>query len=159
MIVLILGTALFIGVISVRQSVDTTQAGFLRYHQYDVRVQFEQPHRMARLEAAAFELPDVVAVEGWGIGSATRLRPDDSESNRYQVYGLPEATQDGEANRAGRALAAPDDENAWSSMPPWPTKSGISTWATRSRWTWPAANSPGRSWASSARMRRDPSCT
>jgi hypothetical protein len=32
MIVLVLGTALFIAVISVRQSVDTTQADFLRHH-------------------------------------------------------------------------------------------------------------------------------
>jgi putative ABC transport system permease protein len=93
MVVLILGTALFIAVISTQQSVYTTQAGFLLYHQYDVRIQFEQPHRIARLEAAAFDLPDVTAVESWGIGSATRLRPDDSESNRYQVYGLPEKTQ------------------------------------------------------------------
>ncbi len=112
MIVLILGTALFIGVISVRQSVDTTQADFLRYHQYDVRLQLEQSHRLARLESAALAVPGVVAVEGWGIGSATRLRPDGSESNRYQVYGLPEATRMVDpVLQAGRWLR-PEDQNA-----------------------------------------------
>lgn len=112
MVVLILGTALFIAVISTQQSVYTTQAGFLLYHQYDVRVQFEQPQRIARLEAAAFDLPGVTAVESWGIGSATRLRPDDSESNRYQVYGLPGNAQMVEPIvQVGRWLR-PDDEYA-----------------------------------------------
>ena len=106
MIVLILGTALFIGVISVRQSVDTTQADFLRYHHYDVQVQFEQPQRMARLASAAFELPDVVAVEGWGLGSAKRLRPDGSESNQLPGLRAARGDQDGGSGRAGRALAA-----------------------------------------------------
>ncbi|MBW7881937.1 MAG: FtsX-like permease family protein [Caldilineaceae bacterium] len=93
MIVMILGTALFIGVISVRQSVDATQSDFLRYHQYDVQVQFEEAHRIARLQSVAYQIPDVVAVEGWGIAGATRLRPDGTESNTYGVYGLPESTQ------------------------------------------------------------------
>jgi len=109
MIVMILGTALFIAVISVQQSVDTTEADFLRYHRYDVQVQFEQPHRLARLASTAFELPDVVAVESWGLGGATRLRPDGSESNRYQVYGLPAATKMVEPIvQAGRWLRADD---------------------------------------------------
>lgn len=89
MIVLILGTALFIAVISVRQSVDTTQADFLRYHQYDVEVQFEEDYRLERLEAATAELPNVARVEGWGVTGATRKHADGSESNSYPVYGLP----------------------------------------------------------------------
>lgn len=111
MIVLILGTALFIAVIAVRVSVDTTQADFLRYHQYDVRVQFEEPHRLARLEAVAFSLPEVVTVEGWGIGSAVRQRPDNSDSNRVQVYGIPEDSQMVEPIvQAGRWLQPGDRE-------------------------------------------------
>ena len=90
--VMILGTALFIGVISVRESVDATQADFLRYHQYDVQVQFEAPQRIERVEGLALAMPGVVAVESWDITRATRLRPDGSESNRYLVYGLPAAS-------------------------------------------------------------------
>jgi putative ABC transport system permease protein len=93
MIVLVLGTALFIAVLSVHQAVAVTQEDFLRYHQYDVQVMLQEPQRIARLEAAAKELPKVAGVEGWGMSSATRLRPDDSESNRYQIIGLPETTQ------------------------------------------------------------------
>ena len=112
MIVLTLGTALFIAVISVRQSVDTTQADFLRYHQYDVEVQFGESHRLARLEAAALELNDVASVEGWSVAGATRQRPDGSESNNYPVYGLPpDSPLVDPIVQAGRWLR-PDDANA-----------------------------------------------
>jgi putative ABC transport system permease protein len=112
MIVLILGTALFIAVISVRQSVDTTQFDFLRYHQYDVEVQFEQAHRLARLEASAYELGDVASVEGWGVAGATRQRPDGSASNNFQVLGVPpESSRLDPIVQAGRWLQL-DDQDA-----------------------------------------------
>lgn len=93
MIVMILGTSLFIAVISVRVSVNTTQADFLRYHQYDVQVQFQDMHRVARLESAALAAPGVVGVESWALSGATRVRPDGVESNRYQVVALPEGSK------------------------------------------------------------------
>lgn len=112
MIVLVLGTTLFIAVVSVRQSVDTTQADFLRYHQYDVELQFTDSHRLARLEAAAQELGEVVSVEGWGVTGATRMRPDGSESNNVPVYGLsPDSALVDPIVQAGRWLQA-DDTNA-----------------------------------------------
>lgn len=92
-IVLTLGTALYIAVISVQASVDTTLQDFMRYHQYDVQVQLERPHRVARIENVALAHPDVVAVESWGVTNAVRVRPDGTESNAYQVIGLPETTQ------------------------------------------------------------------
>ncbi|HAJ35362.1 MAG TPA: ABC transporter permease [Chloroflexi bacterium] len=112
MIVMILGTSLFIAVISVRVSVDTTQADFLRYHQYDVQVQFQEAHRIARLEQAALTVPGVVRVEARTFGSASRTRPDGVESNRYQVIGVPEgSTMIDPIVQAGRWLR-PDDEYA-----------------------------------------------
>ncbi len=112
MIVMILGTSLFIAVISVRISVNTTQADFLRYHQYDVQVQFEQPQRIARLETAAMEVPGVQRVESWSTGGATRTRPDGTESNRYAIIGLPErSTMVDPIMQEGRWLL-PDDEYA-----------------------------------------------
>jgi putative ABC transport system permease protein len=92
-IVLTLGTALYIAVISVQESVDTTLNDFLRYHQYDVQIQLEQPQRMARIEAVARARSEVLAVESWGITGAVRVRPDGTKSNRYQVIGLPEKTE------------------------------------------------------------------
>lgn len=112
MIVMILGTSLFIAVISVRISVNTTQEDFLRYHQYDVQVQFQEPHRIARLESATLAAPGVVGVESWALGGAVRVRPDGAESNRYQVIALPEgSTMVDPIVQAGRWLL-PDDEYA-----------------------------------------------
>jgi putative ABC transport system permease protein len=112
MIVMVLGTSLFIAVISVRISVNTTQEDFLRYHQYDVQVQFQEAHRIARLEPAALAAPGVISVESWATGSASRMRPDDVESNRYQVIGLPEGSMMVDPIlQAGRWLG-PDDEYA-----------------------------------------------
>jgi putative ABC transport system permease protein len=111
-IVLTLGTALYIAVISVQASVDTTLQDFLRYHQYDVQVQLEQPQRVARIEAVARAHPDVLAAESWGMTSGVRVRPDGTKSNRYQIIGLPESTQMvAPVLQAGRWLT-PEDENA-----------------------------------------------
>jgi putative ABC transport system permease protein len=92
LIVLIVGTALFISVVSVWGSVDATVENFMRYHQYDVSVSLERPYRTARLEQVARQVPGVVAVEGWSIGAATRLRPDGSESEGVRVYAVPAGT-------------------------------------------------------------------
>ncbi|MCP5097434.1 MAG: ABC transporter permease [Chloroflexi bacterium] len=110
--VMIFGTALFIAVISVRISVNTTQADFLRYHQYDVGVDLERPYRTAPLEQTLLALPDVVAVESWAVDGATRLRPDGSESNRYQVYGLPENTDFVDPVVQNGRWLRPDDHNS-----------------------------------------------
>jgi putative ABC transport system permease protein len=111
-IVLTLGTALYIAVISVQASVDTTLRDFLNYHQYDVQVQMEQPQRTARLESVALARPEVVAAESWASTGATRVRPDGVRSNRYQVIGLPESTRMvTPVVQAGRWLT-PDDSDA-----------------------------------------------
>lgn len=89
LLVLIVGTALFISVLSVRASVDATVEAFMRFHRYDVSVELDRPFRMARLEQLARQVPGVVSVEGWSIGAATRMRPDDSESERMRVFALP----------------------------------------------------------------------
>lgn len=109
-IVLTLGTALYIAVISVQASVDRTLQDFLNYHQYDVQVQLEQPQRIARIEALVRTRPEVLAVESWGTASAARVRPDGTESNRYQVVGLPESTHMvTPVVQAGRWLTPEDD--------------------------------------------------
>ena len=53
LVVLIVGTALFISVISVWTSVNATVEEFMRFHRYDVSLSMEHPYRMVRLEQAA----------------------------------------------------------------------------------------------------------
>ena len=87
--VLIMGTALFISVLTVRSSVNQTLQDFLHYHQYDVSIGFESPHRMTKLARIAKDVPGVADLEGWTISGAVRVRPDDSQSNGFQLNALP----------------------------------------------------------------------
>ncbi len=92
LVVLVIGTGLFISVVSVWASVDTTVEDFMRYHRYDVSVALQRPYRQARVEQVARQVPGVVDVEGWSLDRATRLRPDGSESSSLRVYALPAAS-------------------------------------------------------------------
>jgi putative ABC transport system permease protein len=112
LLILILGTALFIGIISVRLSVNSTQDDFLAYHQYDVALLLERPYRITHIENIVRELPEVAAVESWGINSANILRPDETTSNPYIVYGLPEDTQMVTPVMFEGRWLHPDDTNA-----------------------------------------------
>jgi len=89
LVVLIVGTALFISVLSVRSSVGATLDNFMRLHGYDVSLSMERPYRLDRLEGVAREVPGVVHVEGWSLGGAARLRADGSESEGMRVYAVP----------------------------------------------------------------------
>ena len=89
LVVLIVGTALFISVLTVRASVDATLDSFMRFHGYDVSLSMERPYRLDRLEGVAREVPGIVHVEGWSVGGATRLRADGSESEGMRVYAVP----------------------------------------------------------------------
>ena len=93
LIVLIVGTALFISVLSVRTSVTATLDDFMRFHRYDVSVEMERPYRIQRLEQSALEVPGVVEVEAWSIGQAIRQRPDDTESETISLVAIPHGTE------------------------------------------------------------------
>jgi putative ABC transport system permease protein len=92
LLVLTLGTALFISVISARASVNTTLESFLQFHRYDVAVDLGQPERAARLEPAGGQVPGITEVEVWSVSGATRLRPGDSESDFFALYAVPAGT-------------------------------------------------------------------
>jgi putative ABC transport system permease protein len=89
LLVLVIGTALFISVLSVQASVDATLAGFMSYHQYDISVGLEQPFRTARLESTIRQLDGVDDVETWSITRTTRQRPDNTESESMRLYAVP----------------------------------------------------------------------
>lgn len=90
---LIMGTALFIAILSVRASVGETVDNFLRYHRYDVGVNLSRPYRAAQVEPLARQLPGVVAVESWLNGSARRIYADDSASESIAIVAAPADTQ------------------------------------------------------------------
>ncbi len=112
LITLILGTALFISVLSVRSSVESTLDNFLRFHEYDVRVNFSRPYRTSQLELLANEVDGVVAVESWSSNSVRRVRPDGSDSESINLQAAPaDTTMMNPVMENGRWLT-PEDEYA-----------------------------------------------
>jgi putative ABC transport system permease protein len=86
---LVIGTALFIAVLSVRDSVQSTLDSFLQFHEYDVRISFSRPYREAQIEQIARQMPGVVDVETWTTSTARRLHADDSEGVTLSVQAAP----------------------------------------------------------------------
>ena len=86
---LALGGAVFIGVLSVRESLYRTLDEGATYAGYDVGVNFERPYPGAALERAALGTPGVAHAEAWSVEGAYRVRPDGSESATFSVVGAP----------------------------------------------------------------------
>ena len=89
---LTLAGAIFIGVLSVRESLLATLDDSFRYWKYDVQVEFNRAYRTGHLERAALRIPGTVKAESWMIRSARRVRPDGMEGNTLFVVGPPPAT-------------------------------------------------------------------
>lgn len=89
LLILVMGTALFISVLTVKASVNQTLENFLRYHHYDLGVEFSRPYRAAQLIETVNRLDNVEAAEAWLTVGARYLRPDGSESGGYQMVALP----------------------------------------------------------------------
>ena len=86
---LALGGAVFIGVLSVRESLYRTLDEGATYAGYDVGVNLERPYPGAALERAALGTPGVAHAEAWSVEGAYRVRPDGSESETFSVVGAP----------------------------------------------------------------------
>jgi len=89
---LTLGGAMFIAVASVRNAMFFEMDNLLRYFDYDVDADFEDPQSFAAIEKRALEVPGVVSAEAWVITGSRRLRADGSESNSVFVQGPPHDT-------------------------------------------------------------------
>ncbi|MCA9973118.1 MAG: ABC transporter permease, partial [Anaerolineales bacterium] len=108
---LIMGTALFIAVLSVRASVAETVDNFLRYHRYDVSVALSRPYRAEQLEPLARQVPGVVATESWLTGSVRRVYADGSTGESLSLTAAPGDTRFMQPElAAGRWLTAADED-------------------------------------------------
>ena len=86
---LILGTALFISVLSVRDSVTVTVENFLRYHQYDVSLYLSRPYRAERTEELTRQMMGVTAVESWFLSTGRRVFANDTFSENFILVAAP----------------------------------------------------------------------
>ncbi len=109
---LILASAIFISVFSVRASLFRTMDDAFAYWNYEVRLDFARPYRADHLARVALETPGVRAAEAWGQRNVYRERPDGSESDNIRMIApQPDTELLLPTLLEGRWLL-PDDENA-----------------------------------------------
>ena len=109
---LTLGGAIFIGILSVRDSTAATLDEALKYFNYDVQVVFRQAHRMELVEQEMLAQPGVVRAESPKWVGAQRVRPNGAESNNFTVLALPAQTQMIQPTLIEGRWLLSDDENA-----------------------------------------------
>ncbi len=112
LITLILASAIFISVFSVRASLFRTMEDAFAYWNYDVRLDFTRPYRADHLATVALETAGVRAAEAWGFRNVYRVRPDASESDSIQMIAPQPDTQLLSPTLLEGRWLLPDDENA-----------------------------------------------
>ena len=90
---LALGGAVFVGVLSVRESLFRTIDESAPYEHYDVGVVLERAHPRNALERVARAVPGVAKAEAWSVHGAYRVREDGSESQTFSVVGAPAGSE------------------------------------------------------------------
>ena len=109
---LILGSAIFIAVFSVRDSVFKTLDNMYDYVDYDAIVAFRREYRVDQIKREALKVPGIAAAEGWRFDNARRMRPDGTESDPvFMRAPRADSTLIRPRIAEGRWLL-PDDENA-----------------------------------------------
>ncbi len=93
LITLIMAGATFVAAFSTRASLNEQIGEFTRYAQFDASIQIIDEQAMIDdVEAAALEVPGVVAAEGWVEAGGIFIRGDESEGEEVDLIGLPPET-------------------------------------------------------------------
>ena len=89
LVTLVLGGAIFIAVISVRESLNIELERSFGYYQSDVNVEFSNPYSFIKADQAIQDVPGVVTVEGWNISRVNVMRPDGENSDQIILHAPP----------------------------------------------------------------------
>jgi putative ABC transport system permease protein len=109
---LTLAGAIFIGILSVQQSLLGMLDRLFQYWNYDVQIEFSRSYPIERVEPAAGRVPGVVATESWTFRSTRRIRADDTESVSVFLTVLPAETKMLKPIMLQGRWLLPEDENA-----------------------------------------------
>lgn len=106
LITLALGGAIFISVLTVRNSLFATLEETLANQGYDVQVQLNRPYRQEPIERLLWQLPEVTAVESWRTAAGIPLDKAGHEGETVIIQATPVDTQIYQAQlMSGRWLA------------------------------------------------------
>ena len=91
-VALLLAGAMFIAIISIRQSMRAALREIQGELNYDVAVDFTQPYSANKIENKALKLDGVHAAEAWAVDNGRLVFNDDHLSGSIILYGVPEGT-------------------------------------------------------------------
>jgi len=89
LVTLVLGGAIFIAVISVRESMHIEVERTFGYFQSDVNVEFPNTYSFSKAHDAIQDIPGIVTVEGWNILRVNVMRADDENSDQIILHAPP----------------------------------------------------------------------
>ena len=92
LITLVLGGAIFIGVMSARDGLTRTTDLALAYWNYDMDVSLTRDYPAEQIEREALAVPGVTRVESWGFANARRQLEDRKEGSGFLLVGPPAET-------------------------------------------------------------------
>ena len=121
---LIIAGSIFIAVFNVRSSLFGFMDLLGQHFMADVAVTFKQPYRVSQVERAAYQIPGVVHVEGWGLAMAEILDEEDELVSNLILQAPPAGSTLLEADMlAGRWLLPKDgkalvvSDSIWNDYP------------------------------------------
>lgn len=109
---LTLGGAIFISVISVRESMYHELDQSFGYFQSDLNVDFLRDYPVERLQEAAAGVPGVVSMESWKTGRVQVMYPDREIGSTVFLFAPPSGTQLVQPVLSEGRWLLPQDENA-----------------------------------------------
>ncbi|UCC54813.1 MAG: ABC transporter permease [Anaerolineaceae bacterium] len=109
---LILGGAVFIGVLSVSASSNQTVAEMGQEYRFDIQVDFERPYRLPVIERHALAIPGVERVEGWASANGAIVNEQDEEGNNMTILAPPAGSVLTHPKIIDGRWLQPGDENA-----------------------------------------------
>jgi putative ABC transport system permease protein len=89
---LLLASAIFISVFTVRDSLNNTMDVSLRYWNYDIEVFLKSGHGEDKVISQMLAVPGVTQAEAWSTSGTRRVREDKSESRAISVIAPPADT-------------------------------------------------------------------
>jgi putative ABC transport system permease protein len=90
---LILGGAIFISILGVRESMNAEVSQSFAYYQSDVNANFSKEYPAADLTSDITDIPGVTASEAWSMFGANVVRPDGKPANLVALYVPPDDTK------------------------------------------------------------------
>ena len=102
---LVLGGAVFIGVMSVRESAEKTVNELGQAYRFDVEVTLDRPYRMQELEQHALQVPGVERVEGWATAACNTSQRRWGRRKRCSHFSAADRQQTDTTKNRGRSLA------------------------------------------------------